>query len=184
MRALECPDPAGLRPRFAAHAYSSCCPFPPRWQVCSVEEQKVVVKLGEQAKEKGIECICWAGHADASNGGGRRVLSGRRDGVVQLWDIDAKCGPSNNAGRLPYHCPYHWIWFGPPGNAPRGDTQHLCAPVPRCELASFDPISGAHSAPRSIALLGDHDEGSARRFLTCCENGAVAVRVLDDTMRR
>jgi hypothetical protein len=143
-----------------------------------------VVKLGEQAKEKGIECICWAGHADASNGGGRRVLSGRRDGVVQLWDIDAKCGPSNNAGRRPYHCPYHWIWFGPPGNAPRGDTQHLCAPVPRCELASFDPISGAHSAPRSIALLGDHDEGSARRFLTCCENGAVAVRVLDDTMRR
>ena len=67
-------------------------------QVSSVEDQKSAVKLGEQAKEKIIESICWAGSNLESNGGGRRVLSGRRDGVVQLWDIDAKC--------LPPHTPY------------------------------------------------------------------------------
>ncbi|KAJ1471738.1 hypothetical protein T484DRAFT_1842949 [Baffinella frigidus] len=126
--------------------------------VCSVEDEKAVVKLGEQAKEKIIDSICWAGSNLESNGGGRRVLSGRRDGVVQLWDIDAKC-----------------------------------------ELASFDPISDAHAAPKSIMLLGEaggdrnsfltplcgsdaHSAlksimflgeagGDSNSFLTCCENG-------------
>jgi WD40 repeat protein len=49
------------------------------------------------------------------------------------------------------------------------------------EVSRMEPLSVAHEQPRSIFLL-NRMPGAAARLVTCCENGAVGLRTLDDAL--
>ena len=66
-------------------------------QVSSVEDKKVIAKMGTQTREEAVGCMCWAipGTAEGFEGDGAtfeqycsRVFPGCADGVVHLWDVD------------------------------------------------------------------------------------------------
>jgi hypothetical protein len=139
-----CSEFCGLRPGLThcAAAYAA--------QVSSVEDKKVVARMGNQTRDEAVECMCWAraGLAEGSEGDSvdaeaeecGRVFSARVDGVVQLWDVHKQA-----------------------------------------EVSRMEPISVAHELPRSIFLL-NRAPGATARLVTCCENGAVNIRTLDEAL--
>mmetsp|Transcript_25625 Transcript_25625/g.37565 ORF Transcript_25625/g.37565 Transcript_25625/m.37565 type:complete len:432 (-) Transcript_25625:142-1437(-) len=119
-------------------------------KVSSVEDKKVIAKMGTQTREEAVECMCWAatGTAEGCEEGAdesleeqcNRIFSGRADGVVQLWDLQKQL-----------------------------------------QVSRMEPMSSAHELPRSIFFL-NRKPGDAARLVTCCENGAVNIRTLDDAL--
>ena len=51
------------------------------------------------------------------------------------------------------------------------------------EVSRMEPISVAHELPRSIFLL-NRAPGATARLVTCCENGAVNIRALDEALEQ
>jgi hypothetical protein len=79
------------------------------WQVSSVEDKKVIAKMGTQTRDEAVECMCWAvpGVAEGAEGAEgaengvepcNRVFTGRADGVVQLWDVQKQLQVSAPGG--------------------------------------------------------------------------------------
>jgi ribosome biogenesis protein NSA1 len=162
--------------------------------VSSVEDKKVIAKMGTQTRDEAVECMCWAvpGAAEGAEGAENgvepcnRVFTGRADGVVQLWDVQKQLQVSAPGGAR------EALALAPGMPARAAEDRLLCARTStpltprnahfaRTQVSIMEPLSVAHEEPRSIFML-NCAAGAAARLITCCENGAVNIRTLDEAL--
>ena len=107
--------------------------------------------MGFQTRDEAVECLCWA-RAGVAEGAGNDQCAGT--------DSEEACSR---------------IFSG------RADgVVQLWDIKTQLEVARMEPTSVAHEAPHSIFLL-NCAAGDMPRLVSCCENGAVNIRTLDDT---